>query len=199
MFTSRAEYRLLLREDNADMRLSHYGRELGLLDETYLEKVEQKKSQIEEALGFLREHYVTPTKAFLAQLEAIGAVKINDRTCWIDVIGRGDFDREKLVALLPDFAIYSDEVIEQILISSKYSRYIEKQQDQIDRMTDMLRIKIPEGFAYDKISGLSNEIVEKLQTATPPTLHGASQISGVTPAALEIIHVYIKMTQKEKK
>ena len=199
MFTSRAEYRLLLREDNADMRLSHYGRELGLLDETYLEKVEQKKSQIEEALGFLREHYVTPTKAFLAQLEAIGAVKINDRTCWIDVIGRGDFDREKLVALLPDFAIYSDEVIEQILISSKYSRYIEKQQDQIDQMTDMLRIKIPEGFAYDKISGLSNEIVEKLQTATPPTLHGASQISGVTPAALEIIHVYIKMTQKGKK
>jgi tRNA uridine 5-carboxymethylaminomethyl modification enzyme len=199
MFTSRAEYRLLLREDNADMRLSHYGRELGLLDETYLEKVEQKKSQIEEALSFLREHYVTPTKAFLAQLEAIGAVKINDRTCWIDVIGRGDFDREKLVALLPDFAIYSDEVIEQILISSKYSRYIEKQQDQIDQMTDMLRIKIPEGFAYDKISGLSNEIVEKLQTATPPTLHGASQISGVTPAALEIIHVYIKMTQKGKK
>jgi tRNA uridine 5-carboxymethylaminomethyl modification enzyme len=199
MFTSRAEYRLLLREDNADIRLSHYGRELGLLDEVYLEKVQQKKSQIEEALGFLRENYVTPTKAFLSQLEAIGAVKINDRTCWIDVIGRGDFDREKLTTILPEFDRYSDTVIEQVLIEAKYSRYIEKQQEQIDKMKDMLKIKIPEAFAYGKISGLSNEIVEKLEKATPPTLHAASGISGVTPAALEIIHVYIKMTQKGKK
>jgi tRNA uridine 5-carboxymethylaminomethyl modification enzyme len=199
MFTSRAEYRLLLREDNADIRLSHYGRELGLLDAVYLEKVQQKKSQIEEALGFLRENYVTPTKAFLSQLEAIGAVKINDRTCWIDVIGRGDFDREKLTTLLPEFDRYSDTVIEQVLIEAKYSRYIEKQQEQIDKMKDMLKIKIPEAFAYGKISGLSNEIVEKLEKATPPTLHAASGISGVTPAALEIIHVYIKMTQKGKK
>jgi tRNA uridine 5-carboxymethylaminomethyl modification enzyme len=199
MFTSRAEYRLLLREDNADIRLSHYGRELGLLDEVYLEKVQQKKSQIEEALGFLRENYVTPTKAFLSQLEAIGAVKINDRTCWIDVIGRGDFDREKLTTILPEFDRYSDAVIEQVLIEAKYSRYIEKQQEQIDKMKDMLKIKIPEAFAYGKISGLSNEIVEKLEKATPPTLHAASGISGVTPAALEIIHVYIKMTQKGKK
>jgi tRNA uridine 5-carboxymethylaminomethyl modification enzyme len=199
MFTSRAEYRLLLREDNADIRLSHYGRELGLLDEVYLEKVQQKKSQIEEALGFLRENYVTPTKAFLSQLEAIGAVKINDRTCWIDGIGRGDFDREKLTTILPEFDRYSDTVIEQVLIEAKYSRYIEKQQEQIDKMKDMLKIKIPEAFAYGKISGLSNEIVEKLEKATPPTLHAASGISGVTPAALEIIHVYIKMTQKGKK
>ncbi len=198
MFTSRAEYRLLLREDNADMRLSHYAKELGLLDEETIQKVEQKKVQIEEALNFLRENFITPTKAFLGQLEAIGAVKINDRTCWIDVIGRGDFDREKLIALLPEFDRYSDEVIEQILIESKYSRYIEKQQDQIDKMKDMLKIKIPEGFVYDKISGLSNEIVEKLEQATPPTLHAASQISGITPAALEIIHVYIKMRQKGK-
>jgi tRNA uridine 5-carboxymethylaminomethyl modification enzyme len=139
---------------------------------------------------------VTPTKAFLAKLSAIGAVKINEKTCWIDVIGRGDFNREKLIALLPDFDKYEDEVMEQILVEAKYSRYIEKQQQQILNMDDMLKIKIPEGFVYHTISGLSNEIIEKLEKATPPTLFSASQISGVTPAALEIVHVHIKMRQR---
>jgi len=199
MFTSRAEYRLLLREDNADMRLSHYGKALGLLDAEYIQRFEKKKADLEEALDYLRTHHATPTKEFLAKLESIGAVKINEKTYMMDVIGRGDFNREKLITLLPEFDKYDDEVIEQILIEAKYSRYIEKQQQQILQMDDMLKIKIPEGFAYRNISGLSNEIVEKLELATPPTLFAASQISGVTPAALEIIHVHIKMAQKNKK
>jgi len=198
MFTSRAEYRLLLREDNADVRLLQYAKALGLLEPKYIEQVEQKIVDMQEALTHLKENSATPTKEFLAKLESIGAVKINDRTLWIDVIGRGDFDREKLVALIEEFDKYSDEVIEQILIEAKYSRYIEKQQRQIMQMDDMLKIKIPEGFDYTKVSGLSNEIVEKLMKATPPTLFGASQISGVTPAAIEIVHVYIKMAQKGK-
>jgi tRNA uridine 5-carboxymethylaminomethyl modification enzyme len=199
MFTSRAEYRLLLREDNADMRLTHYGKELGLLDADYIKQFEEKKANLEEALDYLRVNHATPTKEFLAKLESIGAVKISDKTYMMDVIGRGDFNREKLVTILPEFDKYDDEVIEQILIEAKYSRYIEKQQQQILQMDDMLKIKIPEGFAYGHISGLSNEIVEKLELATPPTLFAASQISGVTPAALEIIHVHIKMAQKNKK
>jgi tRNA uridine 5-carboxymethylaminomethyl modification enzyme len=198
MFTSRAEYRLLLREDNADMRLSRYGKELGLLDSEYMEQFEKKKTDLDEALDYLRVNHVTPTKEFLALLESIGAVKINDRTYWMDVIGRGDFNREKLITLLPEFDKYNDEVMEQILVEAKYSRYIEKQQQQILKMDDMLKIKIPQGFVYKNISGLSNEIVEKLETATPPTLFTASQISGVTPAALEIIHVHIKMAQRGK-
>ena len=199
MFTSRAEYRLLLREDNADMRLSRYGQEFGLLDADYMEQFEDKKKNLDEALGYLRVNHVTPTKEFLAKLASIDAVKINDRTYWMDVIGRGDFNREKLVTLLPEFDKYDDEVMEQILVEAKYSRYIEKQQQQILKMGDMLKIKIPQGFVYKNISGLSNEIVEKLETATPPTLFTASQISGVTPAALEIIHVHIKMAQRGKK
>ena len=198
MFTSRAEYRLLLREDNADMRLSRYGKEFGLLDDNYMERFEHKKENLDEALEYLRTKHVTPTKEFLAQLESIGAVKINDRTYWIDVIGRGDFNREKLTTLLPDFDKYDDEVMDQILVEAKYNRYIEKQQAQILKMGDMLKIKIPQNFVYSHISGLSNEIIEKMQTATPPTLFAASQISGVTPAALEIIHVHIKMAQKGK-
>ena len=198
MFTSRAEYRLLLREDNADVRLSHYGEKLGLLDLDYSESVKAKKTAIGKALDFMRENYATPTKEFLSQLEAIGEMKINDKTYWMDVIGRGEFNRSKLIALLPEFDQYSDEVIDQILVEAKYSRYIEKQQVQIDKMHDMLKVKIPEDFAYKNVSGLSNEIVEKLQRATPPTLFGASQISGVTPAALEIMHIYIKMGQKRR-
>ena len=197
MFTSRAEYRLLLREDNADMRLSQYGKELGLLDSDYTEQFEAKKRNLDEALDYLRVNHVTPTKEFLAKLESIGAVTINAKTAWIDVIGRGDFNREKLTTLLPDFDSYDDEVMAQILIEAKYSRYIEKQQLQILKMDDMLKIKIPQNFVYESISGLSNEIIEKLAEATPPTLFAASQISGVTPAALEIIHVHIKMRQKE--
>ena len=198
MFTSRAEYRLLLREDNADMRLSHYGKELGLLDDEYMRGFEAKKEALEEALDYLRVNHATPTKEFLALLNSIGAVKINDRTCLIDVIGRGEFDRAKLITLLPDFDKYEDEVIVQILTEAKYNRYIEKQQQQILNMDDMLKIKIPQNFEYNNISGLSNEIKEKLSLATPPTLFSASQISGVTPASLEIVHVHIKMRQRGK-
>jgi tRNA uridine 5-carboxymethylaminomethyl modification enzyme len=197
MFTSRAEYRLLLREDNADVRLSHYGAELGLLDPAVAAKVAAKKAAIAEALDWLREHHATPTKAFLLQLEAVGHAKINDKTAWIDVIGRGELSREQLGGLLPEFSRYDDGVLDQVLIEAKYNRYIEKQQSQIDRMHGMLRIKIPAEFDYAVVQGLSNEIVEKLQKATPPTLESASRISGITPAALEIIHVYIKLAQRK--
>jgi tRNA uridine 5-carboxymethylaminomethyl modification enzyme len=199
MFTSRAEYRLLLREDNADMRLSQYGYDMGLLDDEYMTSFKKKKADLDEALDFLRVNSVPPNKEFLTKLESIDAIKISDKTYWIDVIGRGDFNRGKLITLLPEFDKYDDEVIVQVLVEAKYSRYIEKQQQQILDMDSMLKIKIPQGFVYANISGLSNEIKEKLTLATPPTLFTASQISGVTPAALDIIHVHIKMAQKAKK
>jgi tRNA uridine 5-carboxymethylaminomethyl modification enzyme len=199
MFTSRAEYRLLLREDNAHLRLSHYGVKLGLLPEAFGKKVAETKAQIAEALEWLRSHYATPTKEFVTKLEAMGEQRINDKTAWIDLLARiAEPSKEKLLALLPEFARYSDEVLEQILVEAKYYRYIEKQQQQIERMHEMHAVKIPEGFDYRKVQGLSNEIVEKLQKATPPTLFEASRISGITPAAIEILHVYIKMAQKGK-
>ncbi len=198
MFTSRAEYRLLLREDNADIRLSKYGEKFGLLDSSYLEKFKIKRDNINEAIEYLKSNYATPTKEFIAKLKSIDEVKINDKTALIDVIGRGEYDREKLIKIVPEFDKYNNDVIEQILIDAKYSRYIEKQLVQVDKMKDMLKIKIPQDFNFKKVSGLSNEIVEKLETSTPPTLFGASQISGVTPASLEILHVYIKMAQKEQ-
>ena len=198
MFTSRSEYRLLLREDNADIRLYRYGKELGLLDEKYLAQVEQKERDITEALSYLRSNYATPTKVFIELLLRLGEDKINDKTCLLDLLARSSMTQEKLVSLIPAFTKFSDEVLEQVLIEAKYSRYIEKQQLQVDRMKDMLKVKIPKGFDFSKVSGLSNEIVEKLNNITPPTLFNASEISGVTPAALEILHIYIKMAQKAR-
>jgi len=198
MFTSRAEYRLLLREDNADMRLTQYGEKFGLLDSEYLEKFQVKKAAIEEGLEYIKATFVTPTKELIALLESIGEVKLNDKTALIDVIGRGEYTRAKLITLIPEFDKYSDEVIEQILIEAKYHRYIDKQLAQVAKMKDMLKVKIPQNFDFSKVSGLSNEIVEKLAKANPPTLFNASEISGVTPASLEILHVYIKMAQSSR-
>ncbi len=198
MFTSRSEYRLLLREDNADIRLYKYGKQLGLLDEDYLKKVEQKEKDINEAISYLRENHVTPTKVFIEKLQALGEDKINDKICLLDLLGRSSMTEEKILALVPEFEKYSAEVIEQLVIEAKYSRYIEKQQKQVDKMKDMLKVKIPKGFEFEKVSGLSNEIVEKLNAINPPTLFNASEISGVTPAALEILHIYIKMAQKAR-
>ncbi|KIM02863.1 MAG: glucose-inhibited division protein A [Sulfurovum sp. FS06-10] len=198
MFTSRSEYRLLLREDNADMRLYKYGKILGLLDEDYVATVEQKEREISEALDYLRNNHVTPTKAFIELLLSFGEEKINDKICLLDLLARASMTQEKILALIPEFTKYSDEVLEQILIEAKYSRYIDKQQLHVDRMKDMLKVKIPEGFAFNKVSGLSNEIVEKLTKINPPTLFNASEISGVTPAALEILHIYIRMAQRAR-
>ncbi len=198
MFTSRSEYRLLLREDNADVRLYKYGKELGLLDSDYLAKVEQKERDVNEAISYLRENYVTPTKEFIELLSTIGESKINDKICLLDLLGRSTMTQEKILTLVPEFAKYSDEVMEQLVIETKYSRYIEKQQKQVDKMKDMLKVKIPKNFEFEKVSGLSNEIVEKLNAINPPTLFNASEISGVTPAALEILHIYIKMAQKAR-
>ena len=196
MFTSRSEYRLLLREDNADIRLYKYGKEFRLLDSDYLAQVEKKESDIAEALNYLRENFATPNREFIALLNSIGEDKINDKVYLLDLLARSSMTKEKLITIVPHFKKYSDEVIEQILIEAKYSRYIEKQQTQVNKMRDMLQVKIPQSFDFAKVSGLSNEIVEKLTKINPPTLFNASQISGVTPASLEILHIYIKMAQK---
>ncbi len=199
MFTSRAEYRLLLREDNADMRLVEYGEKFGLLEKDFTIRIKYKKQRVNQALEILKNSYSTPTKEFSSILEKMGEQKINDKTAWIDIVARmKEPTKEKVVKLFPDMSEYSDEEMEQILVESKYARYIQKQKSQIDKMHEMLKVKVPDNFDYSKVQGLSNEIVEKLQRATPPTLFEASRISGITPAAIEIIHIYIKMAQKGK-
>ena len=198
MFTSRAEYRLLLREDNADLRLTKYGYEIGLKDKKVYERVEEKRKNIKEVIEYLEDTFITPSKENSAKLAEIDESPVTDKVMLKRVVGRKTFTIEKFDKLFPQFAYLSKETKEQIMIEAKYDAYIKKQQDQINRMKKMLNIKIPENFDFSKVSGLSNEIVEKLNKYNPPTLFAASEISGVTPAAIDILHIYIKIDQKNK-
>ncbi|WP_141055215.1 tRNA uridine-5-carboxymethylaminomethyl(34) synthesis enzyme MnmG [Aliarcobacter cryaerophilus] len=193
MFTSRAEYRLLLREENADLRLSHYGYELGLISKEQIDKVEEKRKTLQQAVEFMANTWITAKKETLELLESIGEDKINDRVLLIDLIGRNTIDKEKFDVLVPSLKELDDYLKEQIIIEAKYYRYIQKQQKQIEKMKKMLKLNIPENFSYRGLPGLSNEVVEKLEKHRPPTLYNASLISGITPAALDIIHLNLNM------
>ncbi len=198
MFTSRAEFRLMLREDNADLRLMGYGHAFGLIDEAVYAKMLRKKEQIARGMELMNSRYLTPSRESLALLESIGVEKISDKTSLKLIAGRGKFGAQQLEKLIPETAEFDDEVKEQLLINAKYDKYIERQKEQIAKMHEMLEVKIPQDMNFEKVSGLSNEIKEKLARFNPPTLQAASQISGVTPAALEILHIYIKMAEKGK-
>jgi tRNA uridine 5-carboxymethylaminomethyl modification enzyme len=198
MFTSRAEYRLLLREESADTRLSHYGHELGLISDEVYEKVKLKAKQIQDGAKLLNETVFTPTKEFIALLESMGEEKIKDTITAQQLVARKSFDVEKMVKLVPELDAYDPYIKEEILVEGKYARYIIKQSEEIEKMKKYLKIKIPDGFDFKAVSGLSTEIVEKLETFNPPTLQAASQISGITPAAIEILHIYIKIAARKK-
>lgn len=197
MFTSRAEYRLLLREDNAVLRLGGYGRELGLLDEVTFEKIEAIRSNLTRGLELLNGTEITPTKRNLELLASLDEEIISQNLTLQKIVARKSFTGEKLRKLDPFFEALDEASLEQILTEAKYQHYIAEQKKQIDRMKDMMSVKIPEGFNFRGISGLSNEVVEKLERFAPPTLFAASEISGVTPAAIDILHIYIKMNARE--
>ena len=197
MFTSRAEYRLLLREDNAVLRLGGYGRELGLLDEATFEKIEAIRSNLTRGLKLLNGTEITPTKQNLELLASLDEEIISQNLTLQKIVARKSFTGEKLRKLDPFFEAIDEASLEQILTEAKYQHYIAEQKKQIDRMKDMMSVKIPEGFSFRGISGLSNEVVEKLERFAPPTLFAASEISGVTPAAIDILHIYIKMNARE--
>lgn len=197
MFTSRAEYRLLLREESADMRLMGYGYEMGLItEETYL-SMKDKQQTINSAVEFMENEWFTPKKENLQLLSDLGQDKISDRTLLIDVVGRSTISKEGFDLLVPSFKDLGDYMKDQVIIEAKYYRYVKKQQKQIDKMKKMLTLKIPKNFVYDDLPGLSTEIIEKLKAYAPPTLFNASQISGITPSAIDILHLNINMKGKK--
>ncbi len=196
MFTSRAEYRLLLREESADLRLMEYGHNFGLIDNDTYNKMVNKKDVINEAVKFMENEWFTPKKENLALLKKLGEDKISDRTLLIDVVGRNTISSEKFDQLVPSLKDTQPYLKEQIIIEAKYYRYVIKQKKQVEKMKKLLNFKIPKDFIYDNLPGLSAEIIEKLKKFNPPTLFNASQISGVTPSAVDILHLNIDTYNK---
>ncbi|HIP55196.1 MAG TPA: tRNA uridine-5-carboxymethylaminomethyl(34) synthesis enzyme MnmG, partial [Sulfurimonas autotrophica] len=115
------------------------------------------------------------------------------------LVARKTFDVQKMIRVLPELDKYDDYIKEEILVEGKYARYVDKQSQEIERMKKYLKVKIPEGFDFTGVSGLSKEVQEKLAAFSPPTLQAAMNISGITPAAIEILHIYIKMAARSKK
>ncbi|WP_103578056.1 tRNA uridine-5-carboxymethylaminomethyl(34) synthesis enzyme MnmG [Campylobacter concisus] len=197
MFTSRAEYRLLLREENAILRLGGYGHELGLLDDETFNEIENIRRNLKEGLEFLNQTQITPSKANLELLASLDEEPISQNVSLQKIVARKSFTAEKLRKLNERFVNLDDASMDQILTECKYQHYISEQKNQIEKMKDMMDVKIPENFDFRSISGLSNEVVEKLEKFAPPTLFAASEISGITPAAIDILHIYIKMSEKK--
>lgn len=193
MFTSRAEHRLLLREDNADARLTAIGRNLGLISESRWIAFEKKRDAIAEFLGFVDERMVYPTQDTNEILTGLGSAPLKKPQALRSIISRPELSLEKVVAVLaPErSASLSYDIAAEIEVHIKYAGYIESQKGLIAKFAELGKIRVPENFDYSSVKGLSNEVMEKLKRVEPRDLAQASRISGVTPAAISILMIYL--------
>ena len=191
MFTSRAEYRLLLREDNADIRLTAKGRELGLVDDNRWQAFCEKQEGIELETQRLKNTWVQPNSDMAEKLFKHIDHRISHEYSLFDLLKRPELNHQIIGDLLPDQKPDS-KIAQQVEIDAKYSGYISRQQDEIDRLQRHENTAIPDGFNYSNIKGLSNEVKQKLSDALPKTLARAARVPGVTPAAISLLLVQLK-------
>ncbi|MDC3248639.1 tRNA uridine-5-carboxymethylaminomethyl(34) synthesis enzyme MnmG [Porticoccaceae bacterium] len=193
MFTSRAEYRLLLREDNADLRLTEKGRELGLVDDNRWQQFSEKREAIELERQRLKNSWVQPGTAAAEKLADHIENKLSHEYSLFELLKRPELNHGIIDSLFPkEDRELSPVVAEQVEIDAKYSGYINRQQDEIDRLQRHENTAIPRDFDYKSIRGLSNEVKQKLDDAMPETLARAARIPGVTPAAISLLLVSLK-------
>ncbi|REB08157.1 tRNA uridine-5-carboxymethylaminomethyl(34) synthesis enzyme MnmG [Sporosarcina sp. BI001-red] len=192
LLTSRAEYRLLLRHDNADLRLTEIGHTLGMISEDRYAKFLVKKQQIEEEIERLRKVSVKPEEAVQAIIEAAGGTPLREPMKAADLLKRPEMKYEEISKVIPQETPCTPEVAEQVEISIKYEGYIEKAMQQVNRMKKMENKKIPEGIDYHAITGLAKEARANLSDVRPLSIAQASRISGVNPADISILLVYIE-------
>jgi tRNA uridine 5-carboxymethylaminomethyl modification enzyme len=191
MFTSRAEYRLLLREDNADLRLTEKGRELGLVTNSHWQQFCEKREAIEIERQRIKSTWIQADSSEAKQLEPLFKNKLSREYSMYDLLKRPEVTHADLSGLTPDLEI-DGKVSEQVEIDAKYAGYIGRQQEEIDKLRRHENTAIPETFDYEKVSGLSNEVKQKLNEAKPETLARASRIPGITPAAISLLLVSLK-------
>jgi len=191
MFTSRAEYRLILREDNADLRLTEKGRELGLVDDIRWAAFERKRESIACEEQRLKETWVRPNTEQGDAISARFGTPLTHEYNLLNLLARPEIDYQSLVELT-GVVVNDPQVAEQVEIKTKYAGYIERQQDEITRLRASENVVLPAGLDYKAISGLSKEIQHKLSLARPETLGQASRIPGVTPAAVSLLMIHLK-------
>lgn len=196
MFTSRAEYRLLLREDNADLRLTEMGRQLNLVDDERFKQFDIKRNTIERGMAQLRATWINPESDKAANINAILTTKLSKDLRLFDILCRPEVTIDRLLDAYPfDFIEKGSSVAEQLEIQCKYDGYIARQLEDIAKQMRYETTALPKNFDYTQVLSLSNEVQQKLNLAQPATIGMAARISGVTPAAISVLLVYLKRMQ----
>ncbi len=199
MFTSRAEYRLQLREDNADLRLTGTGRSLGLVDDARWAKFEAKREAIERETARLRGLWATPANALGREVQATLGVTVSRETNLLDLIKRPELDYAQLMRVpLLGPGVDDAKVAEQVEIGVKYAGYLDRQREEIERQQRHEGTAIPEGFDYAIVRGLSAEARQKLERVRPQTIGQAQRIPGMTPAAISLLLVHLERARRSR-
>ena len=192
MFTSRAEYRLLLREDNADLRLTEIGRSVGLASDDAYRRLMAKKQSIDDLMSFLEERLISPNVEINSFLTSFESTSLRDSITLARFLRRPEISMEQIHLLAPDMPLYSRNVQMQAEIQIKYQGYVNRQTEMAARFQRIETLKLPADLDYAHISGLSREVREKLSRIRPRSLGQASRIAGITPAAISLLSIYLK-------
>lgn len=192
MFTSRAEYRLLLREDNADQRLTAAGYDLGVVNQAQYDRFTKKDQGIQSCLNIMKKTVTKPEAIPMDDQQRIFGKLLEREYSIYDLIKRPNVDWRQLKDFMMLDQDYDDQIIEQAEISAKYSGYISRQSDEILKIQSQYAMKIPKNINFEDISGLSNEAVQKFKDVMPENIQQASKISGITPANIALLAVYLK-------
>jgi len=197
MFTSRAEYRLLLREDNADLRLTEIGYKIGLATPDSYHRLVDKRHAISELVTFLERTQLASTSEINSRLESFGSSPLRNQTSLALLLRRPEISLDQLHKLVPGMPKFSAHVEAEAEIQIKYEGYVNRQSEMVRRFQKMEQLKLPNDMDYFKIQGLSREVREKLSKIQPRSLGQASRISGITPAAMSLLSVYLKRTNSQ--
>ena len=192
MFTSRAEYRLLLREDNADLRLTEIGKDIGLASSEAHRRLLAKKQSIDDLMRFLDKQQITPTEKANSALTSFASAPLRDAISLARLLRRPEISIEQIRIIAPDMPIYARDVDAQAEIQIKYEGYVNRQMEMVERFQKIENLKLPDTLDYADINGLSKEAREKLSHIRPRSLGQASRISGITPAAISLLSIYLK-------
>jgi tRNA uridine 5-carboxymethylaminomethyl modification enzyme len=195
MFTSRAEYRLMLREDNADLRLTELGRELGLVEDARWQAFARYREQLECLNQAMRDQWLRPHTVEADALNAVLKTPLTREYRFDEILKRPEIEIKQLMPFVKDADSYPQSVREQTEVNAKYAGYLKRQQQEIDKASQHEQTRLPESLDYGEVRGLSNEVSQKLQQYRPATIGQAARISGVTPVAISLLLVHMKRHQ----